>query len=229
MIFLSKTEKSLLFNKHYGNFTFNMKLIIPIFLLIIFCFDLKAQQGSKIKLKNVFVSDIKLPTVFLFGKEYTARQRNTLIKEILSSRFYDPNFKMEVNFQEFISNKNFSFIYEGPTEIIINSSKLTNRNLFKTYHGYSDVEMPNKERINSFVERVKAVYIDSSRNGILKSKELKKEILIINSELNQKKRNFDSDIPFQIDDNINKLERRKKRIENRLNKIPLIQIKILTR
>ena len=206
-----------------------MKLIIPIFLLIIFCFDLKAQQGSKIKLKNVFVSDIKLPTVFLFGKEYTARQRNTLIKEILSSRFYDPNFKMEVNFQEFISNKNFSFIYEGPTEIIINSSKLTNRNLFKTYHGYSDVEMPNKERINSFVERVKAVYIDSSRNGILKSKELKKEILIINSELNQKKKNFDSDLPFQIDDNINKLERRKKRIENRLNKIPLIQIKILTR
>ena len=206
-----------------------MKLIIPIFLLIIFCFDLKAQQGSKIKLKNVFVSDIKLPTVFLFGKEYTARQRNTLIKEILSSRFYDPNFKMEVNFQEFISNKNFSFIYEGPTEIIINSSKLTNRNLFKTYHGYSDVEMPNKERINSFVERVKAVYIDSSRNGILKSKELKKQILIINSELNQKKRNFDSDLPFQIDDNINKLERRKKRIENRLNKIPLIQIKILTR
>ena len=167
-----------------------MKLIIPIFLLIIFCFDLKAQQGSKIKLKNVFVSDIKLPTVFLFGKEYTARQRNTLIKEILSSRFYEPNFKMEVNFQEFISNKNFSFIYEGPTEIIINSSKLTNRNLFKTYHGYSDVEMPNKERINSFVERVKAVYIDSSRNGILKSKELKKEILIINSELNQKKKEF---------------------------------------
>ena len=206
-----------------------MKLITPIFLLIIFCFDLKGQQGSKIKLKNVFVSDIKLPTVFLFGKEYTARQRNTLIKEILSSRFYDPNFKMEVNFQEFISNKNFSFIYEGPTEIIVNSSKLTNRNLFKTYHGYSDVEMPNKERINSFVERVKAVYIDSSRNGILKSKELKKQILIINSELNQKKRNFDSDLPFQIDDNINKLERRKKRIENRLNKIPLIQIKILTR
>ena len=205
-----------------------MKLIIPIFLLIIFCSEFKAQQGSKIKLKNVSVIDSKLPTVFLFGKEYTARQRNILVKEILSSRFYEPNFKMEVNFQEFISNKNFNFIHEGPTEIIINSSKLTNRNLFKTYHGYSDVEMPNKERINSFVERVKAVYIDSSRNGILKSKELKKDILIINSELNQKKRNFDSDLPFQIDDNINKLERRKKRIENRLNKIPLIQVKILT-
>ena len=134
MIFLSKTEKTLLFNKHYGNFNLNMKYIIPIFLLIIFCFDLKAQQGSKIKLKNVFVSDIKLPTVFLFGKEYTARQRTTLIKEILSSRFYDPNFKMEVNFQEFISNKNFNFIHEGPTEIIINSSKLSNRNLLLFFY-----------------------------------------------------------------------------------------------
>ena len=206
-----------------------MKLIIPIFLLIIFCSVSKAQQGSKIKLKNVNVSDVKLPTVFLFGKEYTARQRNTLIKEILSSRFYDPNFKMEVNFQEFISNKNFSFIHKGPTEIIINSSKLTNRNLFKTYHGYSDVDMPNNERINSFVQRVKAVYIDSSRNGILKSKELKKDILTINSNLNQKKKKFNPDSTFKIDDYIYKLERRKKRIEKKLKRIPLVQIKILTR
>ena len=206
-----------------------MKLIIRFFLLIILCSDLKGQEGSKIKLKNVLVSDIKLPTVFLFGKEYTARQRNTLINEILSSRFYDPNFKMEVNFQEFISNKNFSFIHMGPTEIIINSSKLTNRNLFKTYHGYSDVEIPNKERINSFVERVKAVYIDSSRNGILKSKELKKNILIINSNINQKKNKFNPESTFQIDHYIHKLERRKKRIEKKLNRIPLVQIKILTR
>ena len=202
--------------------------------MLVFCFELNAQQGSKIKLRNVSVSEARLPTIFLFGKEYTARQRNTLLKEILSSRFYDPKFKMEVHFEEFISKKKLSFIHEGPTEIIINSSKLTNRNLFKTYHGYSDVEMPNKERINSFVERVKAVYIDSSRNGILKSKELKKDILIINQNINQqslneKKKYYDSDSPFQIDDYVNKLERRKKRIEKKLNIIPLVQIKILTR
>ena len=209
--------------------------------MLVFCSELNAQQGSKIKLRNVSVSDVRLPTIFLFGKEYTARQRNLLLKEILSSRFYDPNFKMEVNFEEFISNKNFYFIHKGPTEIIINSSKLSNRNLFKTFHGYSDVETPNKEKINSFVARVKAVYIDSSRNGILKRKELKKDILIINSEINQqslnkKKKYFDSDSPFQkeikldrIDDYINKLERRKKRIEKKSNRIPLIQIKILTR
>ena len=218
-----------------------MKLIIPVFLLLIFFSELNAQQGYKIKLKNVSVSEIKLATIFLFGKEYSARQRNLLLKEILSSRFYDPNFKMEVNFQEFISNKKFNFIHEGPTEIIINSSKLSNRNLFVTYHGASDIETPNKEKINSFVEKVKAVYIDSSRKGILKSKELKKDILIINSEINQqslnkKKKYFDSDSPFQkeikldrIDDYINKLERRKKRIEKKSNRIPLIQIKILTR
>ena len=73
-----------------------------------------------------------------------------------------------------------------------------------------------------------------SRNGILKSKELKKDILIINQNINQqslneKKKYYDSDSPFQIDDYVNKLERRKKRIEKKLNIIPLVQIKILTR
>jgi len=211
-----------------------MKSIISIFIILVFCSELNAQQGSKIKLRNVSVSDARLPTIFLFGKEYTARQRNTLLKEILSSRFYDPKFKMEVNFEEFISKKKLSFIHEGPTEIIINSSKILNRNFFVTDHLATGIQMPNSDNINSFLERVRSVYIDSSRNGILNSKELKKDILIINSEINQqslneKKKYYDSDSPFQIDDYVNKLERRKKRLEKRLNKIPLIQIKILTR
>ena len=211
-----------------------MKSIISIFIILVFCSELNAQQGSKIKLRNVSVSDARLPTIFLFGKEYTARQRNTLLKEILSSRFYDPKFKMEVNFEEFISKKKLSFIHEGPTEIIINSSKILNRNLFVTDHLATGIQMPNSDNINSFLERVRSVYIDSSRNGILNSKEIKKDILIINSEINQqslneKKKYYDSDSPFQIDDYVNKLERRKKRIEKRLDKIPLIQIKILTR
>ena len=62
-----------------------------------------------------------------------------------------------------------------------------------------------------------------------KSRELKKNILSLNSELNQKKKNFDSDSPFQSEDYINRLWRRKKRIEKKLNGVPLIQIKILTR
>ena len=211
-----------------------MKSIISIFIILVFCSELNAQQGSKIKLRNVSVSDARLPTIFLFGKEYTARQRNNLLKEILSSRFYDPKFKMEVNFEEFISKKKLSFIHEGPTEIIINSSKILNRNFFVTDHLATGIQMPNSDNINSFLERVRSVYIDSSRNGILNSKELKKDILIINSEINQqslneKKKYYDSDSPFQIDDYVNKLERRKKRIEKRLDKIPLIQIKILTR
>ena len=130
--------------------------------------------------------------------------------------------------------KKLSFIHEGPIEIIMNSSKILNRNLFVTDYVATGIQMPNTDYINSFVERVRAVYIDSSRNGISNSKELKKDILIVNSEINQqslneKKKYYDSDSPFQIDDYVNKLERRKKRLEKRLNKIPLIQIKILTR
>ena len=108
-----------------------------------------------------------------------------------------------------------SFIHEGPTEIIINSSKILNRNLFVTDYVATGIQTPNSDYLNSFVERVRAVYIDSSRNGISNSKELKKDILIINSEINQqslneKKKYYDSDSPFQIDDYVNKLERRKK-------------------
>ena len=211
-----------------------MKLIISVLLLSIFCSGLNAQEASKIKLRNVSVSERRLPTVFLFKQEYTAKQRNTLLKEILSSRFYDPNFKMEVNFQEFISKKKFNFIHKGAIEIIINSWKLSNRNLFVTYHGASDIQMPNSDKINTFVRRVKAVYIDSSRNGILKRKELEKEILVINSEINKQnlkkgKNNYETESPFQLDNYFKKLERKKNRALKRYFKIPIIQIKILTR
>ena len=211
-----------------------MKLIISILLFLIFCSGLNGQETSKIKLSNVSVSESRLPTVFLFGQEFTARQRNTLVKEILSSKFYDQNFKMEVNFEEFISKIKFNFIHKGPIEIIINSSKLSNRNLFATYHGVSDIQMPNSDKINTFVRRVKAVYIDSSRNGILKREELKKEILGINSEINKLslkkgKNNYETDSPFQLDNYLKKIERKKKRVLKRYFKIPIIQIKILTR
>ncbi len=211
-----------------------MNLIISVLLLLFFCSGLNGQEASKIKLRNVSVSERRLPTVFLFGQEFTARQRNILLKEILSSRFYDPNFKMEVNFQEFISKKKFNFIHKGAIEIIINSWKLSNRNLFVTYHGASDIQMPNSDKINTFVRRVKAVYIDSSRNGILKRKELEKEILVINSEINKQnlkkgKNNYEIESPFQLDNYFKKLERKKKRALKRYFKIPIIQIKILTR
>ena len=211
-----------------------MKLIISVLLLVFFCSGLNGQEASKIKLRNVSVSERRLPTVFLFGQEFTARQRNTLLKEILSSRFYDPNFKMEVNFQEFISKKKFNFIHKGAIEIIINSWKLSNRNLFVTYHGASDIQMPNSDKINTFVRRVKGVYIDSSRNGILKREELKKEIFFINSEINKQnlkkgKNNYETESPFQLDNYFKKLERKKKRALKRYFKIPIIQIKILTR
>ena len=216
---------------------FTKSIILFLYSLIsysIFCSGLNGQEASKIKLRNVSVSESRLPTVFLFGQEFTARQRNTLLKEILSSRFYDPNFKMEVNFQEFISKRKFNFIHKGAIEVIINSSKLSNRNLFVTYHGASDIQMPNSDKINTFVRRVKEVYIDSSRNGILKREELKKEILGINAEINKLslkkgKNNYETDSPFQLDNYLKKIERKKNRVLKRYFKIPIIQIKILTR
>ena len=61
--------------------------------MLSFCSKLNAQQGSKIKLRNVSVSDARLPTIFLYGKEYTARAKKYTFKRNLEFRFYDQNLR----------------------------------------------------------------------------------------------------------------------------------------
>ena len=53
------------------------------FLVIVLSFGtLYSQEGSKIDLKNVNVGTERLPTIFLFGEEYTARERDELLSLI---------------------------------------------------------------------------------------------------------------------------------------------------
>ena len=204
-----------------------MKSIILIFLLLIFCPESNAQQGSKIKLRNVSVSDSRLPTVFLYGKEFTARHRNIFLKQILTSKFYDPDFKIEGNFEEFISKDKYKFIHEGPVQIIIDSRKVSNRNLFFKYQEGSDFRVINKDKLNSLIVKIKEVYIDSSKNGILSTKKLKKDIKIIKSEIIEfQLKNYKVDNETKI--KLKKMKREKKRKEKEFSKIPLITIKILT-
>ena len=54
------------------------------FLVIVLSFGtLYSQEGSKIDLKNVNVGTERLPTIFLFGEEYTARERDELLSCLL--------------------------------------------------------------------------------------------------------------------------------------------------
>ena len=67
-----------------------MRLIILSTLLLFFN-PICAQEGSKIDLKNVEVATNRLPTIILFGDEYTIRDRDELLESLLKSRFYSPD------------------------------------------------------------------------------------------------------------------------------------------
>ena len=41
------------------------------------------EEGSKIDLKNVNVATKRLPTIFLFGEEYTTRDRDELLLSLI--------------------------------------------------------------------------------------------------------------------------------------------------
>ena len=64
-----------------------MRLIILSTLLFFFN-PIFAQEGTKIDLKNVDVATNRLPTIILFGDEYTIRYRTEFLESLLKSQFY---------------------------------------------------------------------------------------------------------------------------------------------
>ena len=78
-----------------------MRLVILISILFFFVTTIYTQEGSKIDLKNVNVASERLPTIFLFGDEYTVRDRNEFLSRLLKSNFYRPNSKIIIDLEEF--------------------------------------------------------------------------------------------------------------------------------
>ena len=85
-----------------------MRLIILSTLLLFFN-SIYTQEGSKIDLKNVDVATNRLPTILLFGDEYTIRDRDEFLESLIKSRFYSPDLEIVINLQEFISKRQFNF------------------------------------------------------------------------------------------------------------------------
>ena len=78
-----------------------MRLIILSTLLFFFVDPIYTQEGSKIDLKNVDVATNRLPTIILFGDEYTIRDRDEFLESLLKSRFYSQDLEIVINLQEF--------------------------------------------------------------------------------------------------------------------------------
>ena len=210
--------------------------------LIISSTGLTGQEGSKIDLNNVNVGTKRLPTIFLFGEEYTSRDRNELIRGILRSQFYRESLKIVINLEEFTSKREFSFRHSGPIEINLDGKKLKNQNYYNSFTSNKQTyQIKDDSKLVRLLLRVKNVRIDSSLTGIIKKKAIGKQIKLteesIEKLINEMKLEVRGDtiVLPEIDKankkkerELNKLFRVKKRLDKEFSENPLIQIKIST-
>lgn len=210
--------------------------------LIISSTGLTGQEGSKIDLNNVNVGTKRLPTIFLFGEEYTSRDRNELIRGILRSQFYRESLKIVINLEEFTSKREFSFRHSGPIEINLNGKKLKNQNYYNSFASNKQTyQIKDDSKLVRLLLRVKNVRIDSSLTGIIKRKAIGKQIKLteesIEKLINEMKLEVKGDtiVLPEIDKankkkerELNKLFRVKKRLDKEFSENALIEIKIST-
>ena len=210
--------------------------------LIISSTELTGQEGSKIDLNNVNVGTKRLPTIFLFGEEYTSRDRNELIRGILRSQFYRESLKIVINLEEFTSKREFSFRHSGPIEINLDGKKLKNQNYYNSFTSNKQTyQIKDDSKLVRLLLRVKNVRIDSSLTGIIKRKAIGKQIKLtkesIEKLINEMKLEVKGDtiVLPEIDKankkkerELNKLFRVKKRLDKEFSENPLIEIKIST-
>ena len=197
-----------------------MRSIILSTLLFFFVTPIYTQEGSKIDLKNVDVATNRLPTIILFGGEYTIRDRDKFLESLLKSQFYKSDLKILINLQEFISKREFSFKHEGAVRININSRKLQNQNRYNS-------QLQSSTYVSSFLRRVKSVRIDSS----LERRALKNEINFIQKQIDSLDLTIGYDsINFELKDSkiFKKLYRKQNQKIRKLENTPAIEISIFT-
>ena len=200
-----------------------MRLIILSTLLFFFN-PIFAQEGTKIDLKNVDVATNRLPTIILFGDEYTIRDRDELLESLLKSQFYSTDLEIVINLQEFISKREFNFKHSGSIKINVDSRKLKNQNRYNS-------QIQSDIYISNFFRKVKSVRIDSSLAGILERRVLKNQINLIQKQidsLDTETRNDNINVDIKDLKKIKKLQRKQNQIIKKLEKITVLEMNIFT-
>lgn len=200
-----------------------MRLIILSTLLLFFN-SIYTQEGSKIDLKNVDVATNRLPTILLFGDEYTIRDRDEFLESLIKSRFYSPDLEIVINLQEFISKRQFNFKHNGSIKINIDSRKLKNQNRYNS-------QIQSGIYISSFLRKVKSIRIDSSSAGTLERRALKNQINLIQKQIDSldiEIRNNNINVDIKDSKKIKKLHRKKNQIIKKLEKISVLEMNIFT-
>ena len=200
-----------------------MRLIILSTLLLFFN-PIYAQEGTKIDLKNVDVATNRLPTIILFGDEYTIRDRDEFLESLLKSRFYSTDLEIVINLQEFISKREFNFKHSGSIKINVDSRKLKNQNRYNS-------QIQSDIYISNFLRKVKSVRMDSSLSGILERRVLKNQINLIQKQIDSldiETRNDNINVDIKDLKKIKKLQRKQNQIIKKLEKITVLEMNIFT-
>ncbi len=200
-----------------------MRLIILSTLLFFFN-PIYSQEGTKIDLKNVDIATNRLPTIILFGDEYTIRDRDELLESLLKSQFYSTDLEIVINLQEFISKREFNFKHSGSIKINVDSRKLKNQNRYNS-------QIQSDIYISNFLRKVKSVRIDSSLAGILERRVLKNQINLIQKQIDSldiETRNDNINVDIKDLKKIKKLQRRQNQIIKKLEKITVLEMNIFT-
>ncbi len=184
-------------------------LLSTLIFLIISSSNLIGQEGSKIDLSNVNVGTKRLPTIFLFGEEFTSKRE-------FSFRHSGP---VEINLDgRKLKNQNYYNAYTSNQQ---------------TYQVRDD------SKLVRLLFRVKNVRIDSSLNGILKRKTIGREIKLTEEKIETLIAEMKAEVKgdtIVLPDKANKKKERelnkffriKKRLDKEFSENPLIEINIFT-
>ena len=115
-------------------------------LLFFFVCITYSQQGSNIDLDEVVNSAKIVPRIQINGLLYSFRERDTLIKKLLRSNFWDRFTEFNFALEDYETGKPYSFKSKGPLRIFINNNELTRRHVFKTFTSIRE--------LNSKIEKV---------------------------------------------------------------------------
>ena len=146
-------------------------------------------KGTKIDLKNVDVGTKALPTLFLFGTQYTFRERNKFIKNLLQSQYYLRDLSISIDLEEFYTKKVFRFNHKGKVEIYLKLKKLPQNNKYNSF--MLDGAAYSELNITRLISTITDVRIDSIQKAIIKRKKLLAEWGKLNNEI--------SDIEVSLD------------------------------
>ena len=146
-------------------------------------------KGTKIDLKNVDVGTKALPTLFLFGTQYTFRERNKFIKDLLQSQYYLRDLSISLDLEEFYTKKVFRFNHKGKVEVYLKLKKLPQNNKYNSF--MLDGAAYSELNITRLISTITDVRIDSIQKAIIKRKKLLTELGKLNNEI--------SDIEVSLD------------------------------